>query len=83
LGQLWAELRRSSVCQCTQRHARLLGREATNLRLGLDVRVQRKPKYPNMNKTITTAPTSQMILFMIRFLWAETAEALWFERWLL
>jgi len=31
-------------------------------------RVQRKPKYPKTNKTITTAPTSQMILFMIPFL---------------
>jgi len=32
------------------------------------VRVQRKPKYPKTNKMITTAPTSQMILFMIPFL---------------
>lgn len=32
------------------------------------LRAQRKPKYPRMNKTITTAPTSQMILFMISFL---------------
>jgi len=30
--------------------------------------VQRKPKYPKTNKMITTAPTSQMILFMIPFL---------------
>ena len=28
---------------------------------------QRSPKYPKMNSTMTTAPTSQMILFMIAF----------------
>lgn len=34
------------------------------------VRRQRRPKYPKTNKMMTTAPTSQMILFMIRFLCA-------------
>jgi len=28
-------------------------------------RAQRKPKYPKTNRTMTTAPTSQMMLFMI------------------
>jgi len=32
------------------------------------VRAQRMPKYPNTNKMITTAPTSQTILFMVLFL---------------
>jgi hypothetical protein len=32
------------------------------------LRGQRKPKYPKTNKMITTAPTSQMTLFMIPFL---------------
>jgi len=37
---------------------------------------QRKPKKPNTNKMITTAPTIQMILFMMRLLrWIETGEA--------
>ena len=53
-----------------EREALQLHRIAHRCRTGADasprtVRVQRKPKYPRTNKMITTAPTSQMILFMI------------------
>jgi hypothetical protein len=35
---------------------------------GVNLRAQRKPKYPSTNKTMTTAPTSQMIRFTMVFL---------------
>ncbi|CAJ0791601.1 hypothetical protein LMG19083_02173 [Ralstonia psammae] len=36
-------------------------------------RLYLNPKYPSTNKTITTAPTSQMMLFMMRSLNAAPA----------
>jgi hypothetical protein len=44
-----------------------IGSPLTSIRLAMPS-IQRKPKYPRMNRTMTTAPTNQISLFMIEIL---------------